>query len=766
MTALAHYDADSNRGEPLKEHLLHVARKAAEFADAFSASSEAYAAGLLHDLGKYGNEFQRRLEGELRGVDHWSDGAWYALTNYKINGIASAVAIQGHHLGLQEASKDCLKQLNPQKLKNNHPLGLTISCADVQSLHIQGINIPAEGEFTSLYEYDWNDSSKDAVGAMLDLRMLFSVLVDADFLETEAWFNGDATNRRYRQPCLPLAPARALAALKEYVGELAQHDIPPHIRRIRSQVFSACLEAANKPQGIFTLTAPTGSGKTLGMLAFALSHALRHNLRRIVTVLPYLTLIEQTVAVYRKVVEKFVRPDEIDRYLLEHHSLSGVRYVSDSSRYSEDNLSRLLAENWDAPIIVTTNVQFLESLFSNRPSACRKLHRLARSVILLDEVQTMPDRLIIATLGALSRLVHQRYSTTIVFATATQPAFSHLDNQLREYCGRGWQPHEIVVDAPSLFKVARRTRITLPSQSQNISWEDLAEVLSRERQVLCIVNLKRHAKTLFEKLKAIDPEGVYHLSTNMCPAHRQDVLDKVRRLLEKQQPCRLVSTQCVEAGVDIDFPVVYRSLGPLDAIAQAAGRCNRNGTAVEGLVRVFQPDDKENYPDPTYKQAAAVTKSILAGVSELDPADLNIFERYYRELYAVRGIGRGTIEDNELLAAICRQDFPQVCHLYRVIPQNTINILVPYEPDIFNRLTEEVRANGLTRQWIIKARPYTVAIFHPSSPRDPIYLNLEPIKIRPDKAEESDEWYIYRKEDDYDKETGLNPSLAGQAIIA
>ncbi len=592
--------------------------------------------------------------------------------------------------------------------------------------------------------------------------MLFSALVDADFLETEAWFNRDQQgNRRYRSPALALEPDKALSALKEHVQELVKtKNSSPAMRELRNTVLAACLEAGEYPQGLFTLTAPTGSGKTLAMLAFALAHAAKHNLRRIVTVMPYLTIVEQTVEVYRQVLQRWLSQNDIGRYLLEDHSLSQAR-VNTGQANDDTSAAKLLSENWDAPIIVTTNVQFLESLFSNRPSACRKLHRLARSVILFDEVQTLPLGLVIVTLGALSHLV-ERYGSTVVFATATQPAFSHLHQLVAKQCALGWQPREMLSDLPKLFGIAKRNKIVLP-EGKVTSWDEIAKRVACERQVLCIVNTKKHARLLFEKVKMKRSANIFHLSTNMCPAHRKATLDRVRSLLREKKPCCLISTQCVEAGVDIDFPVVFRSLAPLDAIAQAAGRCNRNALCNTGNVYVFRPED-ENYPDAAYKQATGITANLIRkGIKELDPAQ---FERYYQELYSVRGLSSEDRQDDQLLKAVKIQDFVEVSLLYRIIPQDTINVLVPYDKEAYQRLATEARHNGLTYKWIITARPHTVQLFRPTSSRDALSLCLEPICIKPDGPEKSDEWYIYRKEEDYDLETGLNPSLLPDAIIA
>ena len=289
-----------------------------------------------------------------------------------------------------------------------------------------------------------------ALSAMLDLRMLFSALVDADFLETEAHFEGDASGRRPRPPGPSLDPERALAVLTRHIDAIAaRSSSSPGVAALRADLLRACLEAGSHPTGLFTLTAPTGSGKTLALLAFALRHAAEHRLRRVIVVIPYLSIIEQTVRVYREVFATQGDSSANGRLVLEDHSLAGTRPKERARDEDEHTDARLLAENWDAPIVVTTSVQCLESLFANRPSACRKLHRLARSVILFDEVQSLPTRLAVPTLAALSRLAH-RYGSSVVFSTATQPAFTHLsrcvknrseERRVGKECRSRWSPY-------------------------------------------------------------------------------------------------------------------------------------------------------------------------------------------------------------------------------------------------------------------------------------------------------------------------------------
>jgi len=771
-SVLAHSRSPSGRDDFLRCHLRDVANRAAEYASAFGASNEARLAGMLHDLGKYGTLFQRRLEGKERAIDHWSAGAWLALTRYKLRGIAAALAIQGHHLGLQKADKHSLRELDLSRLAERHPLDLRLSESNAQTLlerlDADGLKFPE----VPASVYDYTRLGQMSAAAMLDVRMLFSALVDADFIETEAHFDaGPGREKRYRESGPVLEPERALSLLLTHLDELAKHSTASlEVGKLRSDLLQACLEAGECPQGLFTLTAPTGAGKTLSMLAFALGHALKHGLRRIVTVIPYLSIIEQTVGEYRKVFAPCFGKGYLDEYILEDHSLAGTRIEKEGDRekdsIAEDmaaRQSRLLAENWDAPIIITTSVQFLESLFANRPSACRKLHRLAKSVILFDEVQTLPVQLAVPTLATLSRLA-ERYGCTIVFATATQPAFGHLDDFVRRYCVGGWQATEIVKPDIRLFERARRTKVVWPDLTQKTSWAELADQMSKHSQALCVVNLKRHAIQLFDALRRLGLEGLFHLSTNMCPAHRHVVLDEVRQRLAKGMPCHLISTQCVEAGVDVDFPVAFRALGPLDAVAQAAGRCNRNGHAETGSVHVFLPEEEEAnaYPDGTYRQAASVSRNLLSNrcAPGMDIHVPRLFEEYYRKLY---DLTRPQERKPELVKGIEGQDFAKVAQEYRVIEKDAINVLVPYDREVFQQLAREARQTGLTRRWISEARPHTIGLFRPRRGA-PVETYLEPVPVT--KGIRSEEWFIYLKEEHYDPEKGLIPPVVPECLIA
>lgn len=750
----ARYFAHSSRGnaawQPLQEHLHLVAELASAFAESFHAQDEARLAGILHDIGKYSVLFQQRLRGEARSVDHWSPGAWIAMVNFQC--VAAAMAIWGHHLGLQRMDKDSVRSnLDPSYRRQQASAVWRIPEEDYavlqQRLADDGLELvsPAQKVF---------DQELDPSVQMLDVRMLFSALVDADFLDTARHFGEE-------RPVPPsLHPERALAILQEHIQQLSQRtDAASQVLQMRRMLWEACLNAAEQPAGIFTLTAPTGSGKTLAMLGFALKHAATHGLRRVIVVIPYLSIIEQTAKVYRDLLE----PHFGDGYVIEHHSLTGTRQLdrgeSDhQDEYDKARIERLLAENWDAPLIVTTSVQMLESLFANTPSACRKLHRLARSVILFDEVQTLPPNLAVPTLQALSRLA-ERYGSTVVFATATQPAFDHLHESIRVRGNRGWQPCEIVPNNAQLFHLARRVRVEMPQNGSSLSWEEVAEQMLTHEQALCVLNIKRHAAQLAQLLAhQASGDGVYHLSTNMCPAHRQQVLDSVRSRLRNGQQCLLVSTQCVEAGVDVDFPVVFRAFAPLDSIAQAAGRCNRNGRLPEGKLVLFIPEE-EKYPRGAYEQAAKVTRGYLqqrSGAIQLyDPA---FYDQYYRTLYDLTCPESQRVD---LQIAICARDFVEVARLYRLIPDASINILVPYDMGMYEQLAGEARQRGLTSGWIRRARPHVVSVYRPR-PSDTIMTFLEPISIH---GQPTDEWFIYTEPSHYDPLLGLQPQQAPELWI-
>lgn len=754
MNYYAHSGNDYKNWHTLKEHLTSVSRLAGEYLTGWQGEEEARLAGLLHDLGKYGDRFQNRLHGQDKGLDHWSQGAFLAVK--KCAAIAAALAIQGHHIGLQKLQKEDLAKLKPESLVQNHPQNLMLSESDIDLLEDRlkkdGLSFtkPSSRLFAGFLV-----PSQARIDNMLDVRRLFSALVDADFIDTEAHFNGNEQGKVPRKQGLKLnensLAKQALEQLKSHINDKAGQPNPSEtLNGIRQELLQSCLQQAQQKTGTFTLTAPTGSGKTLSMLSFALQHALENGLERVIMVVPYLSIIEQTAKVYRDIFADFG-----DDFILEHHSMAGLGVEKaetdaegDQEQERQIKRQRLLSENWDAPIIITTSVQFLESLFSNRPSSCRKIHRIANAVILFDEVQTLPTHLAIPSLAAVSHIATHWHSS-VVFSTATQPAFNHLHEEVIKHSTGGWQPDEIVIHHASMMDKLRRVNFTwLPDK---LAWQDLADTLSQHQQVLCIVNLKRHAQTLWQALEGAD--DVFHLSTNLCPLHRQAVLAEVRQRLKDGLPCRLIATQCIEAGVDVDFPVVYRAFAPLDAIIQAAGRCNREGKLDSGQTFVFMPDcEGWLYPDGTYQQAANVTESLKNELGEhFDLYDPKVIEQYYRRLYTVAAPEQSA---KDLYGAIQELSFPDVARQFRLIKSDMINIVVPFDKPLFDDLKNQADDKGLTAQWIKQARGLSISLFRPKSD-DVVWDSLLPVQqFKQGRYSKQEDWFIVNNVKDYDKTLG------------
>ena len=762
----AHSGNTSGHWHLLRDHLSAVAKLASAYAGNSPWAEEAALAGRLHDLGKYADRFQARLEGKDSGLDHWSQGAWVTLAQCRA--IAAALAIQGHHVGLQRGNLDAFRAMALDKLSDQHPFNLQLSDADadrlLQRAHADGLQLPTPTSTAISLQGGF----AKAVAAMLDVRMLFSCLVDADFLDTEAHFDGDAQGKRLRPAGPALDPEVGIDALNRYMSERirAGTRADAQVLAAREALWRATGEAVAEPPGVFTVTAPTGSGKTLAMLRFALEHAATHKLKRIVLAVPFLTVIEQTAREYRRVFAGFP-----ENFILEHHSLAGLGEESNTrdAEGAQERQRRLLAENWDAPIVLTTNVQLLESLFSNRPSSCRKLHNLMEAVILFDEAQSLPQHLAVPTLAALSHL-SAAYRSSIVFATATQPAFDILHEPVTKHAASGWQPGEIVPEHPELFGKLKRVTATWPTSGDKRSWPDLAAEIRGVDQALVVVNLKRHALALLDALG--DTPDVFHLSTNLCAEHRRAVLEHVRARLKNDLSCRLISTQCVEAGVDVDFPRVYRALAPLESIAQAAGRCNREGRMNAqgrlGEVIVFEPEEegdwRRRYPTHAYYQATEVTRTLLASLGDLDISDPAVFQTYYRRLY---DLNNPASQNADLDQAITAADFVEVTRQYRLIDTDAIQVLVPWADrwEEFRALRAEAEDAGITADWMRRAQGLAVGVYRRND-GPPAWAIPAKLRRRGKvDAGVSDEWFIL--EGDYYHDTlGLKPPEGPQLFIA
>ena len=771
---LGHSANSFGREEPLAEHLREVARYAALFGEQLGIKDESVFTALVHDIGKMGI-FQGRLKGTAKHVDHWSFGAYLAKKFWGNEGFAATMAILGHHAGLGNFGDG--KNINPnascEALDPNLNLSLPASAEEsdrfLKSLNIDPRTIPKPAASVCAQ----NRRIKRAA-QMADIRMLYSILVDADFLATEGHFLGTPEQPYYVRPkAPPLLPDEMFERLRQFMTSVKKNAVASaNTISIRDDLMRYALAATEGEIGNYTLTAPTGSGKTLAMLAFALKHAAKWNLKRIIVVIPFLSIIEQTAGIYRDALLGDTKRD-CAPFVLEDHSRARIFSLSNAEENEKENLQNLTAENWDAPVIITTNIQFFESLFSNRPGACRKLHRMANSVILFDEVQTMKQELAVPTLATLGELCG-RFNSTLVMATATQPAFGVLSDEVKKY-GNAWTPKEIVgwndpnpkESLRGLFDRARRTKVTVLDDKKPVSWKEIARQMVEKKRALCIVNLKKHAQILIDELTALlpreegkTPVGLYHLSTSMCPAHRKVALDTIREELKAPdtgQFTLLVATQCIEAGVDIDFPVLFRAFGPLDSIAQAMGRCNRNQLLEFGEVFLFMPETemmsegKSNerlYPGDAYGRAAGTAISLITKMMKKNKLDLEnpcLYRDFFAELYEVGGQTNQRAEENKpsVLRGIKGGDFLEVAQEYRLIKEDTINILVPYDREKFNELVAEAKKMGISGEWMARARDLTVTYYRSSKVKLDGSLENLPLRDRTGKASEevSDDWF-------------------------
>ena len=588
----------------LEEHLRAVADLTGEFASTFGHSDWGQLAGLWHDLGKYSSAFQSyiargsgfdpeaHIEGGTGRVNHSSAGAIYAVEKLGGKGRLLAYLIAGHHAGLPDwhSNEHALASLSQRLAEGQHLKAISNVTIPTDVLHpaITPATKPLGGE----------------AGLALWLRMLFSCLVDGDFLDTEKFMDGEKAQSRGTFSSIE----ELLGKFDEHMTKLTAEAKPTPVNCVRAEVLRQCRKRASDAPGIFSLTVPTGGGKTLSSLAFALAHAGQRNKRRIIYVIPYTSIIEQTAGIFRDIFGDSV---------VEHHS--------NLDPEKETAKSRLATENWDASIIVTTNVQFFESLFAARTSSCRKLHNIVNSVVVLDEAQLLnPEFLqpILETINLLAR----HYGVTFVLSTATQPA-------LNSRKGFGWTfkgldgVREIMVDPDALYRDLKRVTVEIPLDFHaRRGWEEIAAELIPQESVLAVVNTRRDCRELHRLM----PGGTIHLSAAMCGEHRSQVIEGIRERLKKKIPTRVISTQLVEAGVDIDFPVVYRALSGLDSIAQAAGRCNREGALDLGKVVVFVPP--KSSPSGTLRRAEQTTVSLLSG-STSDPMARELFTRYFEHFY-------------------------------------------------------------------------------------------------------------------------------------
>ena len=662
----AHISEDKERTQTVKEHLLGTAALAEVFAQPFGGCEQARLAGDLHDIGKYSREFQHRLEGGPK-VDHSTAGGKEA---FQLRQIEAAFAVMGHHGGLPDyggkndtGDTSTLYGRQQKKVPDYSAWKQEIALSPAR----RSSHIPLDNLSEAFY-----------------IRMLYSCLVDADYLDTEAFMDGTLPRGGYE----PIASL--LDKLDQYIAPWWNPQ--NELNRKRCDILRSCLNAGeNFPNGLYTLTVPTGGGKTVSSLAFALRHAATHGKKRVIYAIPYTSIIDQTAEVFENILEA--------ENVLEHHS--GVDYTMPEEEVDPALYRKALAtENWDAPVIVTTAVQFFESLYSNLPSRCRKLHNIADSVIIFDEAQTLPVSYLSPCVSAIGQLV-QYYGVTAVLCTATQPALQSLFAELAP----GLTMREICPDTDALYQFFRRTTLR---QAGALTEEELAEQLKTSPQTLCVVNRRATAQKLYELLPE---EGSYCLTTLLCPADRKRLLEEIRERLKSGLPCRVVSTSLIEAGVDVDFPTAWREEAGLDSIIQTAGRCNREGkaSAEQSIVTIFRLEGQQ--VPAMIRPNVDSTRHVLQTFA--DPAQPEAIESYFSFYRTLKG--SAALDQKGILDAFQKGyegrifPFAAVADMFHLIDSPTTTVYIPTGEG--KSLVESLRAGFISRSLFRKLGQYAVNVY-------------------------------------------------------
>lgn len=711
MKYVAHLQEE--REQTVKEHLEGTAKLSGEFAKKFGKEEWGYCCGYLHDIGKYSVEFQHKIrENGNEQIDHSTAGAKVCVEKGGLYPIMS-YCIAGHHAGLpnygssQDGGFESTLMGRMKKTLKDY------------SAYQDEIEIPKVTTVPIAY----GETKNPDFSLSVFIRMLYSCLVDADFLDTEAFMKKGEIKRDTGESIEIL-----LQKLEKYVSKWLLNKEINTVNGRRTEILRNCLEAGKREKGLFRLTVPTGGGKTVASLAFALRHAVHNNMDRIIYVIPYTSIIEQNAQIFRSILG--------DENVLESHC--NVDY-GDSEEW---NPMKLAAENWDKPVVVTTNVQFFESLFGNKSSKCRKLHNIANSVVIFDEVQMLPADYLKPCIAMIEELVSS-FGVSAVLCTATQPA-------LQPFFQSGISAYELCPRMEEQFAFFKRTTF---QNLNKISEEDLIEKLSGEYQALCIVNTKKKAQALYKALKG---QGVFHLSTSMYPKHRKRVLEEVRRCLNNGERCLVLSTSLVEAGVDLDFQSVYRQLAGIDSVIQAAGRCNREGkrSPEESNVYVFRFEEQERILGQR-KQIEAAKTLVSEGK---DISALETIEEYFKFLYHLKS---SELDKKNIMAQFkgIKCNFPKVAEDFKMIENDTKTVFIPIEEEAQD-LLQQLKYQGFTKTTMRKAGQYSVALY------DDVIEKMEAAGMIELVAENINDFYELKDKERYTEEFGLDLNIEnGMALF-
>lgn len=707
MKYIAHKDGE--RVQSVKAHLEGTAERAGDFAEKFGKREWGYCCGMLHDIGKYAKEFQKKIQENTDDrVDHATAGAQVCKEQGRYYPILS-YCIAGHHAGLPDYGNTAISSSLCGRWKKR--------ICDYQAYKDE-IRIPELD--TEPIAFDKDRNMDFALGTFI--RMLYSCLVDADFLDTELFMKNGDTGRNSGES-MEILQNR----LKNHICEWLKNTDEDTINGRRTEILNNCIREGKQKEGIFRLTVPTGGGKTVASLAFALEHAVKNHKDRIIYVIPYTSIIEQNAQVFREILG--------EENVLENHC--NVDYESSE----EFKPMQLASENWDKPVVVTTNVQFFESLFANKSSKCRKIHNIANSVIILDEAQMLPMDYLKPCIAMLQELVDS-YSASIVLCTATQPAldsFFSKNELIKELCPR-------MEEQFSFFK-----RVNYQNLGK-IRQDHLIEKLKKENNALCIVNTKKAAQVIYKELHG---EGIYHLSTSMYPKHRKRVLKTIRERLKNSEKCIVISTSLVEAGVDLDFATVYRQIAGLDSMIQAAGRCNREGKRElsNSIVCIF--DLEEFQIAQRQRQQIDVSKGILQDYTDI--ADLKAITDYFTRLYHSRGT---SLDKKKIMDEFQKMEcnFAKVAKEFKLIEENTKTIFINRELDA-EELLQELRIKGVTKEKMRKAGQYCIQVYDNTQSENTFFDKLNGAGMLRPIAEEMQDFYELVDGEQYSEEYGLDFSL-------
>ncbi len=703
-----------------EEHCRGVAELAKRFAGEFGMGDWGYALGILHDKGKERNDFQNYIrivngiETGSRGVkehNHAFVGGIFA-DNSMGRGVLNLLANQiiSHHTGLHD-------YVDAENVLKERQLPEEINQEDVV------LNIPRLQE--ELLESPFSKFKVDMKHFHHLSRMLFSCLVDADRLDTERFIDIESWKKRGCSSEI----SDLLPKLEEYLRELQLHAPDTEVNRIRKQIQEQCRKTSSFGKGFYSLTVPTGGGKTLSSLLWAMKHSVSHSMNHIIIAIPYTSIIVQTAGVLKKIFG--------EENVLEHHSNFDSDEINDEEVREK---TKLATENWDYPIIVTTNVQLFESMFSNKPSDCRKLHNIVNSVLILDEVQTLPTDFLQPIVDAL-KAYHTMFGVSVLFTTASQPVLSGIikgANPAADFGGIECIT-EIIPNEFALYEKLRR--VTLEIDNAGKTYDEIAAKIAGYNKVLCIVNTRKDAKELYDRLP---DEGVkLHLSRMMCPAHISETICKIKSLLkdESQPVVRVIATQLVEAGVDIDFPVVFRQEAGLDSVLQAAGRCNREGRNAVGTTFVFSLAAEKRVPFGTMASANNARLNLSADSDWFAPS---VLEKYFYQLYS----RKNTFDDKDMKHYLYNPSelcFETAAKKFRLIDDDGINVIVNWENSM--ELVEKLKESGCTYPLMKQLAKYTVSIHRYDFDKLVSYGDIEKVL---------EGIYVLTNRAQYDRTTGLS----------